>query len=63
MRANQCDRCGQLYKNKTKKRFRLIRYSDCESRYQRGMDLCPDCEDDLEKWFNKMVIRGGTKHD
>lgn len=63
MKANQCDRCGALYVKNGKKKFRLVKYSDCQSRYQRGIDLCPDCEDDLEKWFDKMVIRGGTKHD
>lgn len=64
MRANQCDRCGDLYKKTNYSKYRLVTYSDCKSRCQRSVDLCPQCLDELDKWFNKMVIRGGKKeHD
>lgn len=61
MKANQCDRCGDFYKKPDCPKYGLIIFSDCKSRYKRGVDLCPQCLDELDKWFNKMVIRGGKK--
>ena len=63
MKANQCDRCGQLYKRTVNPKYGLIVFSESKSRYKRSVDLCPQCLNDLDKWYNKMVIRGGTKHD
>lgn len=63
MKANQCDRCGQLYKKTENPKYGLYVFSDKKRGYRRSADLCPECEDELGKWYNKMVIKGGTKHD
>lgn len=63
MLATQCDRCGALYERRKNQLFKLFRVSEKKSKYQRAVDLCPDCEKELGQWFDKMVIRGGTKHD
>lgn len=61
MKANQCDRCGAFYKKTDNPKYRLVTYADCKSRTQRNVDLCPQCLDELDNWFNKMVIRGGKE--
>lgn len=63
MKAKECDRCGALYKPKDKIQYGLYVFSGAKKGYRRSADLCPECEDELGKWYNKMVIRGGTKHD
>lgn len=69
MKANvyYCDRCGKLF-NMDKdfthdKEIWGIRTTSSVNG-DAVKDLCPECEDDLERWFlNKQILRGGDDED
>lgn len=71
MRANYfyCDRCKKLFNNEgsehTEPRFFL--YENIENGVDGGLeqkDICPDCADDLERWFSSCnTVRGGDDED
>lgn len=71
MRANYfyCDRCKKLFNTEgsehTMPRFFL--YENVEEREEGGLeqkDICPDCADDLERWFSSCnTVRGGDDED
>jgi len=71
MRANYfyCDRCKKLFNTEgsehTEPRFFL--YENVENGVDGGLeqkDICPDCADDLERWFSSHdMIRGGDDED
>lgn len=66
MRADMfyCDRCGKLFDKKDFKDaddiMGIISYVDGNETVR---DLCPECEDDLERWFMdaKNKQRGGDE--
>lgn len=58
-----CDRCGKLYDKKDFKDddiMGIVSYADGTETMK---DLCPECEDDLERWFmdGKNKQRGGDE--
>ena len=57
MNAKKCDRCGKLYEPETIiEGYRLTRYSQFNSRYQKKIDLCPECHESLKKWFEQPMF-------
>lgn len=62
MQAKKCDRCGKLYeidpKTKNDDKLKLVRLKETRAKnlYRRSFDLCPQCEDSLEKWFDKVGL-------
>ena len=53
MKANVCDRCKKLYVPKGLRKFKLVRVSETASRYEKSVDLCPECESELGKWWHE----------
>ena len=55
--AKECDRCGELYKEKTI-------FSDYISEYKglilRRYDLCPKCFSSFTQWLNKYKQKEDT---
>lgn len=66
MRASMfyCDRCGKLYDIKDFKEHNEI-LGIVSAGEENTKDLCPECEDDLERWFmdGKNNVRGGDDED
>ena len=72
MRANYfyCDRCKKLFNTEgsehTEARFFLyenVEDGDGDSGLEQK-DICPDCADDLERWFSSCnTVRGGDDED
>lgn len=58
MNAKKCDRCGKLYVPDKEKKdgYKLIRISFKNSRYQKSLDFCPDCEESLKEWFEQPMF-------
>lgn len=51
MRAYKCDRCGALYEKEQEKTGRVyITQSPNIAGF--CLDLCPECDKDLQTWFN-----------
>lgn len=71
MRANcfYCDRCGKFFdEDKDFKGItRNLILKDAETPLQKSekKDICPECQDDLERWFDsgKDKMRGGDDED
>ncbi len=71
MRANYfyCDRCKKLFNTEgsehTEAKFFL--YEKVENGIEEELsqkDICPDCADDLERWFSSCnTVRGGDDED
>jgi hypothetical protein len=56
MKANECDRCGEFYKDDVKSsehNLRLLHNSTSKTRYAKPVDLCPICQESLNKWFEE----------
>lgn len=53
MKAKQCDRCDKFYSTINEHQMKLTRISTTASRYQKQLDLCPECEADLIKWYEE----------
>ena len=52
MRAKICDRCNGYYNPyKYTPRLKLTGISASASRYNKPLDLCKDCEQELVEWF------------
>ena len=50
--VNKCDRCGTLYEYDYN--FYIGKhniYKDCHPYSDYQIDLCPDCQTELEKWI------------
>jgi len=72
MRANYfyCDRCKKLFNTEgsehVEPRFYLyenINGDKIEGEFEQK-DICPDCADDLERWFSSCnTVRGGDDED
>lgn len=54
MNAKRCDKCKRFYNKPPEgaNKLKLVKISETASRYTKSVDLCPDCERSLEKWFN-----------
>ena len=53
-RAYKCDRCNILFQNYDRDfNYVLIKYFFDEDRCQE-YDLCPQCQQELERWFNNV---------
>ena len=71
MRANYfyCDRCKKLFNTEGSEHVepRFFLYENVENGVDGGLeqkDICPDCADDLERWFSShSIIRGGDDED
>lgn len=71
MRANYfyCDRCKKLFNTEGSEHImpRFFLYENIEEREEGGLeqkDICPDCADDLERWFSSCnTVRGGDDED
>ena len=67
MRADMyyCDRCGKLFNNKDFKDDDIMGIVSYVDGTETTKDLCPECEDDLERWFmdGKNKMRGGDDED
>lgn len=50
-KANECDRCGSLYKPDYKIYGNKTHFIGCRPHMDEFLDLCPKCQIDLEKWF------------
>lgn len=51
-RVYKCDRCGTLFENYDHKfNYVLIKYLPNEEKCEE-YDLCPQCQQELERWFN-----------
>lgn len=57
MKAKQCDRCGAFFSTMNENmncRLQLLQgKSNRYSRYTKSVDLCPDCDKALLKWFEE----------
>lgn len=61
MRAKKCDRCFNFFEPKKLKNIDLCFISPSKSGrslYRHHMDLCPDCDESLEEWFNEFTEIG-----
>ena len=45
----QCDRCKSVYEEPTSGKY-ILRKSEA---YEKYIDLCPKCVEELEKWFDE----------
>jgi hypothetical protein len=71
MRANYfyCDRCKKLFNTEGSEHIepRFFLYENVENGVDGGLeqkDICPDCADDLERWFSSCnTVRGGDDED
>ena len=71
MRANYfyCDRCKKLFNTEGSEHImpRFFLYENVEEREEGGLEqkeICPDCADDLERWFSSCnTVRGGDDED
>ena len=54
--AYKCDRCGELFPvRKLSLNCRLTRIDTTRIDYRyREYDLCPQCQIELERWFNRV---------
>ena len=62
MQAYKCDRCGRYYSDKAERTVVLcstLQLNDMtmtgtgEILYKNSKDLCPVCQDQLERWLNR----------
>ena len=52
--AKICDRCKNFYvPNIYKATYRMVALSPTPSNYKKNIDLCPECEKDLARWFKE----------
>jgi len=65
-----CDRCNKLFNTEGTDHVepRFFLYENIEEGVDGGLeqkDICPDCADDLERWFSsgKENARGGDDED
>ena len=49
--ANECDRCGALYKTTVDPKINIVEFTS-QNDYCR-IDLCPDCQKELETWLKE----------
>lgn len=55
MKAKICDRCGNFFdlKQQETNEFKLKRINKTASRYEKSLDLCPRCQEELRQWFDE----------
>lgn len=55
MVSYRCDRCKKPYDRfqVADRQFNLYEKQPTPSNYFKKLDLCPDCLDELKKWFEK----------
>jgi hypothetical protein len=55
MKAKICDRCGNFFnlQQQETNEFKLKRINKTASRYEKSLDLCPKCQEELRQWFDE----------
>ena len=53
VKAKQCDRCGGFYKIDYVSDYRIAQIQHTSSRYTKSLDLCPECAEQLQNWFEE----------
>lgn len=55
MKAKCCDRCGDFFplQQSEESEFKLKKINRTASRYEKSLDLCPECQEELQQWFEK----------
>lgn len=53
VRARQCDRCKGFYQVEFEPKYRVTKISNTASRYTKSQDLCPECAEELRKWYEE----------
>lgn len=60
-RAYKCDRCGKLYENNDIRRDDLVLTTLGLTYQHKIYELCPDCRQELQDWFDIYKISGEEK--
>lgn len=58
--AKECDRCGELYKDKALFSNYIVEYK-CLNKHT--YDLCPSCYKSFDQWFNKYRKKESDKNE
>lgn len=64
MKAVCCDRCGTFFSlsdSRLKEGYKLKQISESASRYEKSLDICPECQKELTDWMKKGKSKGGER--